>query len=472
MPEQVVNSSASPVGGGAASSWSAPCADGAVHATVRVPGSKSETARALYVAAIAQAPSTIVGALDSRDTRLMIGALTALGAGIERGADDSLMVTPIRDWASGEVTIDTGLAGTVMRFVPLLAALRPGVTHFVGDAEAEARPLAPLLDLVRALGAHVECHGQEGFLPFTVHGISAQAPVPTTLVVEASASSQFLSAALLVAPMLVARDGQPRRIETRGDVVSLPHVLMTCQMLADCGVNVETTHAPAFFTISPTLPRGGVVAVAPDLTNAGVFLAAGMLCGGRVTILDWPASTSQAGDAWRDFFTRLGAKVSHDGRDLHLSVAPSAGGRPEFAGVDMDFSAIGELTPTAVAVLLFASTPSQLRGVAHIRGHETDRLAALAQEIRRLGGSVTEFPDGLAIEPAALHGADLRAYADHRMATFAALVGLRLEQVTVDDIGATSKTLPDFPAMWQRLCQGLTPAASGSTDPTDERGGE
>lgn len=444
------------------SGWAAPVATHPVKATIHVPGSKSVTARALYLAAIAGEPTCINGALESRDSSLMCQALRALGARIDTHDNGVLEVSPIEGFSDEEITIHTGLAGTVMRFIPLLAALRPGVTHVVGDAQAEERPLAPLTDLLSQLGAEVTFHAKPGFVPFTLRGIHPDATLPTLLRVDASASSQFLSAALLVAPLLGLRDGRPRRIEATDKVVSLPHIEMTCEALRQRGIRVDfspATHdARATWVVYPGRPDGGHISVEPDLTNAGAFLAACALCGGQVTIPDWPLTTTQAGDAWRDFFTRLGACFTLDDDGLHMEMPATASTDdsgdappqrwPRFPGVTMDFSAIGELTPTAVAVLLFADSPSLITGVAHIRGHETDRLAALAAEIGSLGGAVRELPDGLEITPVPLQGEAMRAYADHRMATFAAIVGLRVPGVTVDDIAATSKTLPSFPQLW------------------------
>lgn len=508
--------------------WQAPSLSHSLNARVSVPGSKSETARALFLAAISRERTLIHGALVSRDTDLMLGALTALGASFEYLGDGRLVITPIPDSvfaqpSTQEITVNVGLAGTVMRFVPLLAALRPGVTHFLGDVEASARPMGSLLDLIRSLGAQVTCHDAPESLPFSVRGVDPSVPFGSRLEVDASRSSQFVSAALLCAPMFVARDGQPREIVARGTVVSLPHIEMTCAALEARGVDVDVRTEDRSFSwkISNSRVRGGEVFVSPDLTNAGVFLAAAMLVGGRVRIPAWPRATTQAGQEWIRFFSTLGAVFTWDedtlvmqaGSDPEilpsgvsfdeeaaqvcctvpaLSSSPhsvpsdrphstrrrssdldsqgftssTVDGRtphlfPRFEGVDWDFSRMGELVPTAVAVLLFADSPSVIRGVAHIRGHETDRLAALTHEIRAMGGQVIEYEDGLRIIPMPLRapedGNPLRAYADHRMATFAALVGLRVPGLCVDDIACTSKTLPDFPALWDRLVNDSLP---------------
>lgn len=442
--------------------WHAPTSARPLDWTVRVPGSKSATARALYLAAVSQDTSRIEGALRSRDSSLMMDALRAFGAHIDED-DVCVNVVPwdvsVLTVSAPDVTIHTGLAGTVMRFVPLLAVLRPGVTHFVGDAEAEKRPLQPLLDVARQLGAEVTCHGREGYLPVSIRGVNHGVSFPEVITVDASASSQFLSATLLVAPLLGLRDGKAHRVEVCGEVVSLPHVQMTIEALREHGIEIEETVSPLSWRVQPGRPQGGTYVIEPDLTNAGVFLVAAMLCGGRVRILDWPSQTTQAGDAWRSLLSELGATITHEDGIVELTAPPlSSDGCPRFPGRDWDFSAIGELTPTATALLLFADSPSSIRGVEHIRGHETDRLAALANEIRAVGGLVVEHPDGLSITPAPLsspsQGRPLRAYADHRMATFAALVGLRVPRIALDDVECTSKTLPGFASLWEGLVNG------------------
>lgn len=434
--------------------WSAPVAGGCLDAVVRVPGSKSETARAIFIAACAVEPTQIFGALVSRDTELMMQALSVLGAQFSWLSDGSLLVTPIRDFPDGDLHIDVGLAGTVMRFVPLLAALRPGVTYFDGDEQAYARPLSALFDVIRSLGARVTCHGVDGFLPFSVEGVDASAALPREIWVDGTSSSQFVSAVLLVSPVLLRRDGVARTIRALGEVPSLPHVQMTCEVLRDRGVSLSQPSCDDLaWVVDSGVLRGGTVRIAPDLTNAGVFLAAAMLCGGRVHIEDWPTHTTQPGQWWGTFFTDLGGRCALDDTGLTLSVdsphdSTSGLSFPTFSGMTVDMSDFGELTITAVAVLLFASSPSSIRGVGHIRGHETDRLRALATEIGKLGGQVVEHDDGLDIVPVALSGAHLSAYADHRMAMFAALVGLRIHGVTLDDVASTSKTFPNFPDAW------------------------
>ena len=425
--------------------WTAPAALGPIDALVLVPGSKSQSARALYLAAVAQGPSLLRGVLDSRDTRLFTAALAALGATATPRAGAVIEMSPMTPGARSGGDIDCGLAGTVMRFLPPLAALSSAPTRFDGDDAARLRPLAPLLDALTALGASISFEGRAGSLPFTIRG-PLRVPASGEIEIDASASSQFLSALLLVAPLLDA----PLRIVPRGPLVSLPHIDMTVEALRRRGCRIGTegpSQAPRAWRVDPGAPSALDETIEADLSNAGPFLAAAMATGGRVRIPGWPEATTQAGDAWRDILTRMGGRVSRDGEDLVLE-GPEGG---RIRGIDLDMSSIGELAPTLAALAALADSPSRLRGIAHLRGHETDRLAALATGLRAAGIGVEEHEDGLSIRPGELRAADHRAWGDHRMATFAAILGLRAPGTTLDDIGATSKTLPGFSDMWREM---------------------
>ena len=401
-----------------------------------LPGSKSITNRALILAALADGPSTVTGALRSRDTDLMIGALRTLGTTVvEREGGTALDVTP-GPLRGGDVAC--GLAGTVMRFVPPLAALADGDVRFDGDEQARVRPMSTVLDALRALGADVD--GDR--LPFTVHGRGRLTGGAVTI--DASASSQFVSALLLSGAafdegVVVRHDGKP--------VPSMPHIDMTVEMLRAAGVAVDTSEANTWRVPSSTVEALDVI-VEPDLSNATPFLAAAAVTGGVVSVPLWPETTNQAGDAIRGILEQMGAEVSWS--DGTLTVR----GPQQLTGIDVDLHDVGELTPTVAALAALASSPSELRGIAHLRGHETDRLAALATEIGRLGGSISETDDGLHIEPAPLHGGVWHSYADHRMATAGAIVGLVVDGVEVEDIGTTAKTLPGFEALWESLLTG------------------
>ncbi|SDT51905.1 3-phosphoshikimate 1-carboxyvinyltransferase [Jiangella sp. DSM 45060] len=415
--------------------WPAPTAAAPVDATVALPGSKSITNRALVLAALADGPSQVRYPLLARDTRLMLEALRTLGAGIETEAD-AVRVTP--GPVRGDAAVDTGLAGTVMRFVPPVAALASGDVRFDGDAQARLRPMGTVLDALRALGVAID-DGGRGVLPFTVAGTGAVPGGDVTI--DASASSQFVSGLLLSAPrydkgVTVHHDGKP--------VPSQPHIDMTVAMLRERGVEVDDATANTW-RVEPGAVRAVDAVVEPDLSNAAPFLAAALLTGGTVRVPRWPSATTQPGAQLRDLLAHMGASVSLE--DGVLTVR----GTGTVLGLDADLHDVGELTPVLAALAAVASTPSRLRGIAHLRGHETDRLAALAAEITGLGGDVTETEDGLAIRPAPLRGGVFRSYADHRMAQAGAVLGLVVPGVEVEDIATTSKTLADFPGMWAAL---------------------
>ncbi len=424
--------------------WSAPLAQGPVHGVVAAPGSKSVTNRALLLAALSGGEASVSGAPASRDTALMVGALRALGVPVE--VDGERVAFGAHDGLRGGGTVDCGLAGTVMRFVPPAAALADGPVAFDGDPRARERPLAAVLDALRALGARVDGDG----LPFTLRGTGG---LPGgDVVIDASASSQFVSGLLLSGArydkgVTVHHDGKP--------VPSLPHIAMSVAMLREAGVDVDDWTDARSAGATPGLPNTWRVApgridarawvVEPDLSNAAVFLAAAAVTGGRVTVAGWPEGSTQPGAEILAVLAQAGCAVE-PGPDGMTVTGPAA-----LDGVDVDLHDASELTPTVAAVAALAAGPSRIRGVAHIRGHETDRLAALAAEIGALGGDVTETQDGLEIRPATLHGGPWRAYADHRMATAGALVGLAVPGVEIDDIGCTDKTIPDFPARWADL---------------------
>ena len=412
-----------------APSWPAPRARGPVRAEVSLPGSKSLTNRALVLAALAEGPSVVRRALRSRDTLLMAGALTALGAAVDTaGADWEVTPGPL----AGGVAVDCGLAGTVTRFVPPVAALATGPVAFDGDPHMRTRPVGEVLGALRTLGVAVE--GDR--LPFTVHGTGSVRG--GRVVLDASGSSQFVSALLLAGARYdegvdVLHDGKP--------MPSQPHVEMTVAMLREHGVGVDDAE-PSRWRVSPGPIDAVDHAIEPDLSNAAPFLALAAVTGGTLTVRDWPRVTTQAGDALRDLLSRMGCTVALS--DTGLTVT----GPPSLAGLDADLHDVGELTPVIAALCALADGPSYLRGIAHIRGHETDRLTALATELRGLGADVTERADGLELRPARLHGGLFHSYADHRMAHAGAVVGAAVDGVALDDVGATGKTFPDFPEVW------------------------
>jgi 3-phosphoshikimate 1-carboxyvinyltransferase len=417
--------------------WAAPRATRPVDATVALPASKSLTNRLLLLAALADAPSRLVAPLRARDTLLMADALRSLGASIvDDGADWVVTPAPLHGG-----TVDTGLAGTVMRFVPPVAGLADGAVAFDGDAYARERPMTSLLDGLRQAGIEVD-DGGRGRLPFTVRG---QGAVPGGAVhIDASASSQFVSGLLLAG----ARYDKGVEVTHTGStaVPSQPHLDMTLAVLNNAGVTAEAP-APGVWRVAPGTVAGGTFAVEPDLSNAAPFLAAGLITGGTVRIPGWPTNTTQPGDALRELLAAMGAQTRLDEAGLTVT------GSGRLAGLDADLGDVSELVTVLAVLAAVADGPSQLRGIGHMRGHETDRLAALATELSRLGGDVTDEGDGLIIRPKPLHGGVWHAYADHRMATAGAVLGLVVPGVEVDDIGCTAKTLPDFPGMWTALLE-------------------
>jgi 3-phosphoshikimate 1-carboxyvinyltransferase len=415
--------------------WPAPRARGPVRATVSLPGSKSLTNRALVLAALSDGPSVVRRALRSRDTELMAQALSDLGAPVDTSGED-WHVTP--GPISAPATVDCGLAGTVMRFVPPVAALAEGPVIFDGDPHARTRPMGEVIAALRGLGVVIEDEGR-GALPFTVVG-SGRVP-GGTVTIDASASSQFISALLLAGARYdhgvdVRHVGKP--------VPSLPHIEMTVDQLRLHSVEVDDTDANRWRVLPSTI-RAVDVDIEPDLSNAAPFLAAAMVTGGEVTVRDWPRSTTQAGDALREILTLMGGEVEL--ADEGLTVRGSG----TIHGIDLDLHDIGELTPAVAALCLLADSPSHLRGVAHIRGHETDRISALAHEFTKLGGDVSESEDGLSIRPAPLHGGVFGTYADHRIAHAGVIIGLAVDDVLVENIATTSKTYPGFAEAWTRL---------------------
>lgn len=425
--------------------WPAPTAPEPVHATVAVPGSKSMTNRALILAALAAAQgsgrSTIAGALRSRDTDLMIGALRTLGFSVDGAAADLVVGGGL---TSGEdARIDCGLAGTVLRFVPPLAALGSAAVTFDGDEQARARPITPLLDGLRGLGVDVRTDSGGAGLPFTVHGHGAVAG--GTVRIDASASSQFVSGLLLSG---AAFTGGVTVEHTGTTVPSAPHIAMTVAMLAEAGIEVDDT-MPNRWRVAPGRVNAHRWAIEPDLSNAVPFAAAAAVTGGQVLITGWPTISVQPAPIILAILRLLGCAVVHE--DSGLVVTGPAG----YAGFDMDLNEVGELTPS-MAVLAALAEPgsvSRLTGIAHLRGHETDRLSALSTEINRLGGDCVEEPDALVITARPLRGGVWHSYADHRMAMAGAIVGLRVPGVEVENIATTAKTLPEFPALWAAMLE-------------------
>ena len=412
--------------------WAAPLAKSAISAQISIPGSKSLTNRELVLSALASGPSEILNPLDSRDSNLMIQALKQLGSEIE-STPNSLRITPKP--ISGPAQIDCGLAGTVMRFVPPVAALAKGEISFDGDLAARSRPMQTTVDSLRALGVEVSGSG----LPFTIHGTGEV--VGGEVSIDASESSQFVSGLLLAA----ARFKNGLTLNHTGKTLpSMPHIDMTIDTLAKRGVTVSKLSERSW-RIEPGEISGRTVEIEPDLSNAGPFMAAALVAGGTVTIENWPTSTTQVGNDFVSLLTLMGGEVSRTGTGMSVT------GTGEINGIEIDLSSAGELTPVIAALAALANSKSVISGVAHLRGHETNRLKALVDEINSIGGRATETQDGLIVEPGDLRGGLWKTYGDHRMATAGAIIGLRVPGIEIEDITVTSKTMPGFELLWSKM---------------------
>jgi 3-phosphoshikimate 1-carboxyvinyltransferase len=443
--------------------WAAPAATGPVRARLAIPGSKSMTNRALVLAALADGPGTIAGPLHARDTLLMRAGLKALGATITEygqydpgaaGQGPSWRVLPGRPGAAASV--DVGNAGTVLRFVPPVAALTGAEVDFHGDTRAAQRPVGQILAALRELGAVID-DGGRGAVPFTVHGGGSLPGGAVTL--DASASSQLVSGLLLAAP----RFDKGAEIRHRGGrAPSAPHIAMTVAMLRDAGAEVETwtresdtpAGVPDTWRVHPGVIGHHEVIVQPDLSNAVPFLAAALVTGGAVTIAGWPAVTSQPAAQILDLLAAFGASCTMDaGRAGGGGLTVTGAGRIRPVTADLgDFS---ESATVAAALAALADGPSRLTGIGHMRRHETDRLAALAAEIGALGGDVSELPDGLEIRPRPLRasGRPVASYDDHRMVMAAAVLGLAVPGIEVENAATVAKTFPGFTRLWASMLE-------------------
>ncbi|MFF5293770.1 3-phosphoshikimate 1-carboxyvinyltransferase [Paractinoplanes globisporus] len=428
------------------SPWAAPTATGPVTATVRLPGSKSMTARALILSALADGPSVIERPLRARDTELMSAGLRAIGVAVDTAGEERWQVEP--GPLRGPARVDVGLAGTIMRFLPPVAALADGTVEFDGDPHARKRPMGPIVEALRSLGVVIDS-SPTGGLPLTVRGSGLVEG--GEVVIDASASSQFVSGLLLSAPrfgkgLVLRHEGPP--------VPSAPHLRMTTHMLRAAGAVVDES-VPDVWTVEPGALRGRTWVIEPDLSGAAPFFAAAMVTGGSVTLAGWPSGRSPGlggpAESWQpvgqviELLRGLGAAVTLDESGLTVR------GTGELHGITASLSELSELTPVIAALAALADGPSELRGVEHIRGHETDRIAALATELGKVGAAVTEFRDGLRVEPRPLHAASFETYADHRMAHAAAVIGLAVPGISLTDVACTSKTLPEFPELWAGL---------------------
>ena len=412
-----------------------------VDVRVVIPGSKSVTNRALILAAQAEGTSKLRRPLVSRDSELMMGGLKALGLSITETQENGDLVFNVTGGTlKGPAKIDVGNAGTVMRFLPPLAALADGEISFDGDPRSHERPLGPVIKALEELGISIE-HDSRYSLPLTMRNLNGGKVRGGEIEIDASASSQFLSALLLIAPStelgITAK-------HVGGALPSMPHIEMTVQMLRDFGATVTVDKIANTWRVEPGKLKAQDLVIEPDLSNAAPFMSIAMVCGGSVTIADWPKQTTQPGDQLRDIFSKMGAKVEFVPDGLKVT-----GGA--IHGIEIDLHDVGELTPAIAALCALADSPSYLQGIGHLRLHETDRLAALRTEINGLGGDVAEEPTALRINPKPLHAGVFHTYEDHRLATSGATIGLVVEGIEVENIATTRKTITDFPGLWSSL---------------------
>ncbi len=416
--------------------WHAPTINGAINSTLEIPGSKSATNRAFVLAALGDKNSIITNPLFARDTNLMLEALEKLGCNVVKKSN-SVEISPMKKDHS-EISIDVGLAGTVMRFVPPLAALSSGTSHFDGDERARNRPMKTLIESLKKLNVKV-IDNHQGKLPFSI--ISDGQITGGEIEIDASESSQFISALMLVGAkfkngLTIKHVGQ--------NLPSLPHIEMTIEMLKEVGVKTNQINATTWRIDNQNIYSKNWL-VEPDLSNAGPFLAAAMVTKGEIKINDWPLQTTQAGNSWIEILSLMGANIQLNSKQLILK------NESDIKGINYNLNNVGELTPVLVAISLFANSKSEFTGISHLRGHETDRLAALVENITAIGGDAKETEDGLIINPKQLHGGVWKAFDDHRMATAGAVIGLKVKDIYVDDISTTSKTLPNFENLWNKM---------------------
>jgi 3-phosphoshikimate 1-carboxyvinyltransferase len=405
-------------------------------AAVRVPGSKSITNRALVLAALAGEHSCVLsGALRSEDTELMVAALRALGYDLRTRWHGEVreidLSHPQRTIWPASAELFVGNSGTTMRFLTAMLSLGRGRYRLDGVPRMRERPIEDLLDGLRQLGVRAFSEAGTGCPPVV---IEANGLAGGHVRLRGERSSQFLSALLLAAPFAAGETV----IEVIGPLVSRPYVDMTVAMLRDFCYEVEVGPGPSF-RVPPGGRRNwtGRYDVEPDASAASYFFAAAAITGGSVTVPGLSRRSLQGDVHFVDLLARMGCAVERAEAGLTVRGGP-------LRGIDADMNAISDTVMTLAAVALFAEGPTTIRNVAHIRHKETDRLAALAAELRRLGAGVVERPDGLTITPAPLHGAEVQTYDDHRMAMSLALVGLKVPGVVITDPGCVAKTYPGF----------------------------
>lgn len=406
-------------------------------ATIPVPGSKSITNRALLLAALADGESVLDGVLASDDTRYMIAALRTLGIAIEDDAGAARVVVRGQrgTWPAQGAELFVGNAGTAMRFLTAAVSLGRGRYRLDGTARMRERPLQDLVDGLRGLGATARCEQDNGCPPVVIEADGL--PGGATRV-RGGHSSQFLSALLHVAPY--ARGDVTLTVE--GELIAKPYVDMTLRVMEQFGVPAERDGYAAFRVRAGQTYAARRYRIEPDASSAHYFLAAAALTGGRVRVEGLGRDSLQGDVRFADLLSRMGAEVRW------LNGGVEVIGPVQLRGIEADMNACSDTAPTMAALGPFASGPVHIRNIAHVRLQESDRIAAVTTELRRLGVRVEEFPDGFTIHPSAIMPAVVETYDDHRIAMSFALIGLKVPGVAIRDPGCVAKTFPDF---FQRL---------------------
>lgn len=406
---------------------------GPLDGRVRVPGSKSITNRALVCAALAKGRSVLRGALESEDTGVMLESLRRLGLTIESADADAEL--RVQGWGGppqcNQAKLFVANSGTTMRFLTALTAAAHGQFRLDGVARMRERPIADLADALGQLGGRVECEGQGGCPPVR---IDARGLAGGTTRIRGDISSQFLSGLLMAAPMA----HKPVTIAVDGTLVSQPYVRMTLRVMEAFGVAAEASGDLDKIQIpAPQSYQGCDYQIEPDASAASYFFAAAAVTGGRVVVEGLSREALQGDVAFCDCLAQMGCQVDYGSDEIAVTGGP-------LQGIDVDMNAISDTVQTLAVVAAFASGTTRVRNVGHIRHKETDRIAAVAAELRKLGAEVAEHEDGLEISPKSLHGAAIDTYNDHRMAMSFAVAGLRTPGVVINDPGCTDKTYPDF----------------------------
>lgn len=416
-------------------------AAGPVEAEVTLPGSKSYTNRALVLAALADGVSTLRAALFSEDTAVMAESLRRLGISV---AEDSEALTFTVEGKGGIIPADraelfVGNSGTTARFLTAMLALGQGEYLLDGVPRMRQRPIQPLLDALRQLGVDAASVTGSGCPPVRVRAsglAGGKVRLPGNL------SSQYLSALLMVGPC--TRLGL--EIEIQGDLVSKPYVDLTVQAMQAFGAAVGCEGYRRFVVPGGQRYRARDYTVEPDASAASYFFALAAATGGRVRVRNLGARSAQGDVRFVDVLERMGCRVLREPDSITVQ------GPPSLRGIEVDMNAISDTVQTLAAIAPLASGPVVIRNVAHIRHKETDRIHALATELRRLGVVVDEFPDGLAIYPSLVRPGTVQTYDDHRMAMSFAVLGCRVPGITIENPGCVAKTFPDF---FQRLAAAL-----------------